>query len=519
MADTLAPPVNFVHEGFGINTLVWQTVTQSDGKILAVGFDSPNNKALLTRFNSDGTLDQSFASAGSVLLDGSYPQNTSTYFAQRADGHVIVSTTSALYDLSNSGAVLSSSSPVPYNSMLLSDGTLFKGASQGVIPLAGGGYLEFGGSGGYGGPSKPTLVKLNSDGAPDLNFGQAGTVTINSTYTDLSATSAIVQADGKIVVLARHFTDFGVVLFRVNANGTLDTSFGNQGIVADSATAKDYGFGLTLQPDGKILVGGANPGHATLIRYTADGHLDPTFGTNGISTLLDTCSNVYGVGTQVNVLSNGKILLSGAMQVNSFTGGPLLTNSLFSAQFNADGSLDTSSFGTPYYDIVGTSGNDTFDPDGSTHYINGLAGDDTLIERLSASDFTLTQRATDWLLTSKINPGYQISLTNIEHIKFNANAVTNGVSMATIVDLQSSSSGQSSTATFLQDKYHISMDAARGWVIGHLDTPQVIHDICASAGVTSAMLADIVQPALPELTITGTLVNQWFANHGVAGLA
>lgn len=516
MADTFAPPINFVHEGLGINTLVWQTLVQADGKILAVGFDSTNNKALLARFNGDGTLDQSFASAGTISLDGSYPQNTSRYFAQRADGHLIVSTAAAIYELSSNGSTLNTSSPAPYGSTLLPDGTLFKVASLGatavwgVIPLTGGKYLEFDTTGVYGGATKPMLSKLNPDGSPDSSFGQGGSVTITSAYTDLNATSAVVQADGKIVVLANHFVSNGFILFRINADGSLDKQFGNQGFIDGTGTAINYGSTLTLQSDGKILMAGMS----TLSRYTQDGHLDSTFGTNGIETFPVAGS----LNTQVTALANGKILLSGGLQTTSLSSGPLVTNKLFIAQLNADGSQDTS-FGTPYYDMVGTSGNDTFDPDSSTYYINGLGGDDTLIERSAASDFTLTQRATDWLLTRKDGSGHSISLTNVEHIKFSANAVTNGVSMATIVDLQGSSSVPTSTATFLQDKFHISMDVARTWVIGHLDTPQVIHDICAGAGITSAMLADIVQPALPELTVTGTLVNQWFANHGVTGLA
>lgn len=519
MADTLSSPIHFVHESLGINSLIWQTRVQSDGKILALGFDSSANKAILARFNSDGSQDTAFGSGGLVTLDGSYPQNTSTYFVQKTDGHLVVSTSTALYELNSTGGLLNTSSAAPYGSTLLPDGSLFKSSSFGVsavwgfLPASGGEYLQFNTTGVYGGATQAVVKKLLANGSADTSFGQSGQATLSSAYTDLNATAAVMQPDGKILVLANHFISNGFLLFRLNANGSLDTQFGQQGVIDGTGGAVNAGSALALQSDGKILLAGTN----TLSRYTSDGQLDTSFGSHGIETFPVS----GGINTQINVLSNGKILLSGGWQMVNFSSTVTSSNKLFMAQINADGSLDTA-FGSAYYDLEGSSGNDTFDPDSSIHYLNGGAGDDTLIERLSASDFTLTQRSNDWLLTSNSNPSTQISLTNIEHIKFNANSVTNGVSQANIVDLNaatSTSTSASSTAAFLQEKYNLSTDVVRAWIFQNVSTPQLIHDVFVSASVTSSMMADILQPSFTGITLTGSLVNQWFASQGVDGLA
>lgn len=63
------------------------------------------------------------------------------------------------------------------------------------------------------------------------------------------------------------------------------------------------------------------------------------------------------------------------------------------------------------------------------------------------------------------------------------------------------------------------MNDAMQWVIQHLNTPQAIYDICASNGIGSDMLAEIVQPHFAPATLTGVAVNDWFAAQGITSLA
>ncbi len=75
------------------------------------------------------------------------------------------------------------------------------------------------------------------------------------------------------------------------------------------------------------------------------------------------------------------------------------------------------------------------------------------------------------------------------------------------------------TEDFLQQKFQITSNDALQWVIQHLDNPQAIYDVSASAGINSQMLAEIMQPHFAPVTLTGTVVNNWFAEQGVATLA
>lgn len=75
------------------------------------------------------------------------------------------------------------------------------------------------------------------------------------------------------------------------------------------------------------------------------------------------------------------------------------------------------------------------------------------------------------------------------------------------------------TEDFLQQKFQITANDALQWVIQHLDNPQAIYDVCANAGLNSQMLADIVQPHFTSVTLTGAVVNDWFAEQGIAALA
>jgi uncharacterized delta-60 repeat protein len=96
------------------------------------------------------------------------------------------------------------------------------------------------------------------------------------------------QADGKAVVAGGTAvgpdTDFA--LARYNDDGTLDKTFGKDGLVrTDIAGHRDIAFSTVWQPDGKIVVVGRSGAGTTpdfaLTRYEANGTLDTTFGDDG----------------------------------------------------------------------------------------------------------------------------------------------------------------------------------------------------------------------------------------------
>lgn len=131
-------------------------------------------------------------------------------------------------------------------------------------------------------------------------------------------------------------------LAKYNNAGTLDNTFGTNGITKfnDGASIDNAYSALTLQSDGKILVGGENMDNVTnestfwVRRYNANGSVDNTFGTNGSAAVFNTLGN-YGYIPNISVQSDGKILVS----FETDSGDPGIT------RLNTDGSPDNT-FGT-----------------------------------------------------------------------------------------------------------------------------------------------------------------------------
>ena len=166
----------------------------------------------------------------------------------------------------------------------------------------------------------------------DQSFGQGGLVQTSLAMRIQPPRAAIaVQPDGKIVAAAEHPSDDTQWrVTRVNADGTLDAGFGVGGIVDTTiGSARPFPTSIAVQPDGKILVGGklATPGTPALVRYNADGSLDPTFGSGGLTDLGLSSRWVNDVALR----PDGRILV--ALGLNG-------TVNLEVAQVDSDGSLD-----------------------------------------------------------------------------------------------------------------------------------------------------------------------------------
>ncbi|HEX3101546.1 MAG TPA: delta-60 repeat domain-containing protein, partial [Pyrinomonadaceae bacterium] len=216
--------------------------------------------------------------------------------------------------------------------------------------------------------NSPVSVKdLANAGGLDLTFNLTGEKEIPISPTGGSAAShdqvngIAVQSDGKIVLtgyVRANINDtsspeqIGVV--RLNADGSMDTGFGNSGIVTtQAATAtinpNSRGQAVAIQADGKIVVAGMANANTllsqqdfALVRYNVNGSLDTTFGSGGKVTGTFTSSGFTTTTASASSLliqPDGKIVAGGmALNVPTSTDFAL-------ARYNSDGSLDTT-FGT-----------------------------------------------------------------------------------------------------------------------------------------------------------------------------
>ena len=176
-----------------------------------------------------------------------------------------------------------------------------------------------------------SLSSVYATGVLDPTFGTNGVVT-TSIGNSAGTTAAVLQPDGKIVVLGYvelSNTDVDPLIVRYNSDGSLDTSFGEGGIVrAPISPGRDYFFAAALQTDGKIIaVGRTTPlDYSTenflALRYNQNGTLDSSFGTNGVVIMNRGSSN------SVAVQADGKIVVAAGSSVFRLNA--------------ADGSVDTS---------------------------------------------------------------------------------------------------------------------------------------------------------------------------------
>jgi uncharacterized delta-60 repeat protein len=159
-------------------------------------------------------------------------------------------------------------------------------------------------------------VRFNQNGTPDAGFGTGGRIFIAASPTYNVANAVAIQPDGKIVIVgsttpASSSVDFLVV--RLTAAGALDTTFGTNGIVTLNQGSVDRLEAVAVQPDGKIVVAGSTSdagGQSAVLRFTANGSLDVGFANGGLLFRRFTGSGSENLQS-LALLSNGRILTGG----------------------------------------------------------------------------------------------------------------------------------------------------------------------------------------------------------------
>jgi len=237
---------------------------QADSKILMAGYcDAPNLAAIgIVRYLPNGTLDNSFGSGGKAVIGVAGRTLIGGDVLQQPDGKLLVSGSAVI-----------------------------------------GSYDTF------------FITRLTPTGVVDNSFGTAGWTFL----PHYGAGCLTLQPDGKILAGGRHVEGAGNIksdkrnyaLIRLNANGTLDNTFGSGGTVITDVGGQDEGGRIALLSDGRILFAGEE-GQDSLqvLRYLSNGVLDLTFGANGLTNV--TVGNQDNCGLSgMTVQSDQKIVLAG----------------------------------------------------------------------------------------------------------------------------------------------------------------------------------------------------------------
>ncbi|MEO6688257.1 MAG: delta-60 repeat domain-containing protein [Dokdonella sp.] len=238
---------------------------QSDGKIVSAGYTAENgpNHVALTRHSAAGVLDAGFGSGGKVDINASFTANGNS------EARALV---------------------VQPDGKLLVAGYAF-----------GPGNAEF------------LVIRLNADGSPDAGFGTAGITRTPVGPGEDMANAMVRQPDGRIVlagsaIVADGRRDFA--LARYTTAGVLDTSFGSGGLVTTPVgPSDDVAYALVLMPWGRLIAAGSartsTGGSGTdlaLVSYNANGSIDTYFGNAGkrmvnVSAFDDV---IYGLASDID---------------------------------------------------------------------------------------------------------------------------------------------------------------------------------------------------------------------------
>ena len=158
------------------------------------------------------------------------------------------------------------------------------------------------------------LVRINADGTLDATFGSGGIATARTVGINDNPRSLVIQADGKILDLAEQFPN----LRRFNADGTLDATFGDGGIslatIPSHAGAETYD--VQQHGDGYVAAGygrssGAPTSDILVYRFTAAGALDSAWGLTGGVTAYDGGVGGNDRGRAIGRLADGRLAVVG----------------------------------------------------------------------------------------------------------------------------------------------------------------------------------------------------------------
>ncbi len=268
---------------------------QPDGKILVAGWDSVNNffNFAVARYLADGTPDVSFGNGGKVTADFFGVNDEATAIAVQNDGFIVV-----------------------------------------------GGYAR-----------KPqlsfhfALMRFAPTGLPDNSFGVGGRIvhTVNTDFApemrNESISDLIIQPNGRIVAVG--IANARIASVRFLPNGVPDATYGIGGNHILKAISPTYATSALLQPDGRILIGGAVAGNSfdfLLVRLLADGTLDAGFGINGTQVVdfHSRTDHAYGL----SLLNDGRILQVG--RINNSSNDAFQNRDFGMVCYTKDGDLDTS---------------------------------------------------------------------------------------------------------------------------------------------------------------------------------
>ncbi len=306
----------------------------ADGKILIAGFDyrTTSSTFAITKQNSDGSLDNSFNGTGKQTIAFSgFSYSYGKTIALTTDGKIVFGGSIfngsdydfALTRLNANGSIDSTFGSNGYVVLNINseNDELNVLAIDTVGRIYGAGYTfsNF--------QKEMVVVRFLANGSIDSTFGSNGIAELNISSGDDVVNSIKIQTDGKIILAGNsNSIPSYLTVVRLDSNGFLD--------FATTLPYSSQGQGVDIQNDSKIVVAGSAVGVAAVFRFNTDGSVDSLFGNNGRALNFISTTSI-DAGWSVLVDANNKILVGG----NAYEPGTPRLTTLY--RFNSDGSKDT----------------------------------------------------------------------------------------------------------------------------------------------------------------------------------
>lgn len=345
-------------------------VLQNDGKIIIVGFFNNGNGVVglghaIARFNSDGSLDNSFSSDGKVTYTPNSIQNPYLMYpfavGLLSDNKILV----AGEGYSNGGnqhqiSVVKHNNDGSLDNNFGTNGVLvdqvgIKSTARAIYVFNDGKFIICGISL-QNSLQTMVLVKYNSDGTRDVTFGNNGISlqilddTFFSTNTNDLSASLIYNSFTNKLIVATNTNVTGPAsrkkLFSFNMNGTLDSNFGNSGVVnlPEDLRTRDFICPLIVAQNDKYIVGGGkltqvNGGNFSIfyaVGLNNNGTINNSFSNNGLFNF-NFGSTTSDFIESLAIQSTGKIIAAGwtfDQTINRYD--------IAICRLNVDGSVDAS---------------------------------------------------------------------------------------------------------------------------------------------------------------------------------
>jgi uncharacterized delta-60 repeat protein len=339
----------------GCKSSLWDAsracAVQPDGRVLSAGWheelaDGASTHGFgLVRYNTNGTLDETFNEGGIVTtMFGSAAWLSA--MALQSDGKIVLTGSSPGVD--NEIITVRYTASGQLDTTFGSGGTVMttvpnECVEAAAIVLQSSGRMVVAAN--LSSSAHMALIRYTAKGDVDTAFGKGGVATFNATGLQGSTMRDMVvdPADDSIIAAGESLVGDSedLTLVRFTAGGLLDTKFGGgKGYIREDfgAPQNSSATSVALQVDGKIVICGDAPGGKSLVaRFLKDGELDraddksPGFGPKGCG-YADDFLLVPASGHAVLIQGDGKIVVAGTTAAKA----------IGIVRYNADGTPDTS---------------------------------------------------------------------------------------------------------------------------------------------------------------------------------